>query len=206
MSPAYHDRLIPEPFRILGLKLKPFSLGHYFWLRRFDCAFVADGASHATREDLIFGVLACSMGFEEFGVFIERKDFLEQVNAWGKQTGIFDLKEKVALFESYLAAATKQPAYWIEDDDDGSAGGHWSQAMLLTLTGDLNYSRSEALNMPLAQAFADFYKHAESLGFVRLMSPEEEAAIEEAEATAGQPAPEPPGEGTRPTERPADGP
>ena len=182
----YAARIIPEPVRILGLSLRPFSLGHYFLLKRWECSFVAEEKSTASREDLILGVLICSMDFEGFQEFMRRKDLESQIRLWGRKVGLFDFKEKSGLFEDYLKKGTEQPAYWIEDDNGDSAGGHWSQALLLTLLS-LGFSRAEALNMPLTQAFADFYKHAESMGSVQLMTAEEERdlEIEETMAEAG---------------------
>lgn len=51
----------PEPWQVLGLTLRPFSVGHYIKLRRLECAFVADGAVDAQLRDLVVGVAVCSM-------------------------------------------------------------------------------------------------------------------------------------------------
>src|SRR3954467_10158855 len=134
MSAAYFRAAIPEPFRILGLKLKPFSLGHYFTLKRFDSAFVADETRKATREELIFAVLVCSMDHRDFLEFIERPRAVEkECKRWGKKCGIFDFPSKLELFKGYLAEGTKQPAFWIEENDNEQSGSHWSQAVLSVL-------------------------------------------------------------------------
>ncbi len=181
MSAAYFKAAIPEPYRILGLKLKPFSLGHYFLMRRFGNGFVGDETTNASREDLLLGILICSMRHDEFLKFIEQKDFIKQIKKWGKKAGIFDLPSKAMLFRDYLKAAQEAPQFWIEQEDGTESGGHWSQAVLTTLMGQLGYSRAEAMETPLAQALADFYKHAESLGIVRLMTDEEIAQVQEVE-------------------------
>jgi len=58
---SYHDAAFPEPWQVLGLRLRPFSLGHYLKLRRLGCAFVADDTQRATIGDLLLGVIVCSM-------------------------------------------------------------------------------------------------------------------------------------------------
>ena len=63
--------LAPTPYVILGLRLLPFALGHYIWLRRFGCQFVADDEAPPTREDLVIGCLVCSMRFAEFAALLQ---------------------------------------------------------------------------------------------------------------------------------------
>lgn len=189
----------PEPYRVLGLKLRPFSLGHYFILTRHGCAFVADSVHAASRKDLILACLVCSMTYEQwlefstpdpltfwqktkaviFGSFPEKRAALANkaieltVLKWGRTIGIFDLKSKAELFQQYLTANTISPKYWVLRESKEESGGHWAHNILVTLTGELGFTHSEAVNMPLREAMVHFYKHAESLGIVRLMTPDE---------------------------------
>ncbi len=185
MSAAYVQAAIPEPFRILGLKLKPFSFGHYLILKRFDCAFVSEVQASATRDDLIFCVLVCSMSHDEFLKFIERKDIIKQIRKWGRRIGWFDLKEKALLLQQYIDQGTQQPKFWILKEDDKPGGAHWSQVIATTLRGKVGYTRDDLMNCPLTQAFSDFYKHAEECGVIRLMTEAEAEAVKESEATSG---------------------
>jgi hypothetical protein len=57
----YFSAAYPEPWQILGVNLRPFSVGHYLKLKRLNCAFVADGESLASVGDLLLGVIICSM-------------------------------------------------------------------------------------------------------------------------------------------------
>lgn len=164
---AYPKAAIPEPFQILGLRLKPFCLGHYLLMERFGCAFVAADSRTAELDDLVLGVLICSMAYGEFLEFIQGADWPEEVKAWGGKAHLFDLNEKVKLLQEYIRLATEQPVVIYERDTEPS-GSHWSQALKLTLTGALGYTADQALNLPLSQAFADFYKHAENLGVVTI--------------------------------------
>lgn len=164
----------PEPFRILGLRLRPFSLGHYVILRRHACAFVADESQSVTREDLIFACLVCSMRFDEFNEWILGCNILDEIKAWGRKIGLFDLKEKSALFQRYLLSHSEVPAYWIERENDGAvSGAHWAHTVFVCLTADLHFSRAEAWDIPLSEALLHFYKHAENNGAIRLMTPDE---------------------------------
>ncbi len=206
---------IPEPYQILGLRLKPFSLGHYLILRRHECAFVADTLEEATREDLIFAVVVCSMSFEEFYAWLEedRVSLREKLFAlvefcagparliellcawrgrrsqyemmrWGRRVGIFELEDKVALFRRYLEEHSVVPKYWVEREDISGSGADWAQCVLLTLMGELHFTRDRALSMPLREALLHYYKHAEAAGAVRLMRPDEIEMSEQMEQEA----------------------
>jgi len=61
MANTYFEAAYPAPWQVLGVPLKPFSLGHYIKLHRLGCAFVADDAMPATLKDLVLGVAVCSM-------------------------------------------------------------------------------------------------------------------------------------------------
>lgn len=55
------ESAFPEPWQVLGVRLHPFSLGHYFKLKRLGCAFVSDEVSIANLGDLLLGISVCSM-------------------------------------------------------------------------------------------------------------------------------------------------
>ncbi len=177
MTAAYPAAAIPEPFQILGLRLKPFCLGHYLLMERFEVAFVSDKDAVANLDDLILGVLICSMHYEEFLDFLFASDFEEQVRTWGNDVKAdFDLNEKCRLFNDYIVKGSEQPVFFYESEGKPS-GAHWAEMIKLVLTGELGYTSSEALNLPLSQAFHEFFKNAENKGIVSLARPEEIAAM-----------------------------
>ncbi len=163
----YPAAAIPEPFQILGLRLKPFSLGHYLLMERFQVAFVAAEARVPTIHDLILGVLICSMEYQEFLEFLSSPTFAEELQQWGVKCGLFDWTAKANLLAQYIAAGSKQPVV-IYENEGAPSGAHWAQTIKLALTGNLGYTAHEALNLPLSQALNDFYKHAENLGILTI--------------------------------------
>lgn len=203
---------LPEPYVILGLSLRPFCLGHYIWLRRLECSFVSSEPAQPTRDDLILACLVCSMPFEDFSRWVsaERLPPVSRLLAaakallmlrlaeariawsgtesewrvyrWGKKVGFFDLQEKSNLFQSYLKAHSQMPKFWIEKEDKRESGGDWSQSVFLALTGDCGFTREQAYNMPLREAFLHFFRHAEKAGAVTLMTDTELALAEGATA------------------------
>lgn len=169
---SYFTAAVPEPCRVLGLLLKPFSLGHYLILSRFNSAFVDEGPRDATRDEVVFAVLVCHFTYGQFFDFIAQKDFAAQVKAWGKQQGVFSIKEKAAILQKYISEASEMPGFVFEEEGSKS-GAHWAQTVKVAVVGHCGYTHDEAMNAPLRQVLADFLKHAESNGAVTILSDEE---------------------------------
>ena len=192
----------PEPWQILGVKLKPFSLGHYIKLARLGCAFVSEKEERATLSDLLLGVVVCSMPTtpdpdnDPFWIWLNRtkggwryslykitKRILRQKYStpaeydafvWGKKMGAIDFAAKVTMFSDYMDKCSAMPAYVEEKRDQPPkvSGAHWCQSVLSALVSKCGYTMEEALNVPVSRALSDFIKQAESDGAVRILPPE----------------------------------
>ena len=194
---SYFASAFPEPWRILGIQLRPFSLGHYLKLRQLGNAFVSDGASNAAMSDLLLGIAVCSMssnpdpasdefwcwlnqppGSSLFAKLFRRKQLTPaelDVMHWGRVAGKFDLADKAKLFADYIAAHSEVPAYWVLEEAKNTSGAHWSQAVIAGLCAECGYSQWEAYNAPLCKSLADYLKACEVGGAIRLMSDVEAA-------------------------------
>ena len=200
MSAAYFNAAIPEPFRILGLTLKPLSLGRYRLLKRFDVAFVADEATKGGVSDLILGLLICSMRVDEFVTWANSKSFARDVRRWSRslcrfpilgflpwygkrwrEKHSFNIVEKMGLFGAYISQHTKVPSYWDETQSDTTSAAHWSQSLDVLLRSELGWTNEEINEEPLSKALSDGFKLAENKGQVRLMTDQELQMIAELE-------------------------
>jgi hypothetical protein len=180
MDAAYFQAAIPEPYRIFGLRLLPLSLGRYRLLARFGCGFVADGEVQATMEDLLLGVLICSMRVKQFMEFIESPEAVSELKPWGElvrkqiaQEEYFSLYAKIGLFRAYIDEASHVPQYWEETPEESASGAHWAQSLEVVLRGQLNYTEEEIEEGPLSKALSDCFKLAESQGQIRIMGEED---------------------------------
>lgn len=189
----YAMRLSPSRYQILGVKLKPLSLRHYFLMAQMGLCFVDDQTVEASTEDLFLAVLICSKVWKdgEFEDFCETADWEQIGKSWGEQVGrqgdlsAFDLTSKIKLFLQYINESVRPVKYWVlKESSGGESGAHWSQSVLVTCTGELGYTRQEALDAPIGVLLADYMKHAESQGIIQLMTAEEIAQVEEMEASA----------------------
>lgn len=214
----YFRSAYPEPWQLLGVSLRPFSLGHYLKLHRLGNAFVSDDVETATLGDLILGVVACSMRShpdpdkDEFWQWLNRKEPTTKaeriawgwrkllcrvlkkqmptpaeldVHNWGRKIGVFDVSAKAQQFADYIAKHSECPRFWEEQASDKKSGAHWAHAVIHALTSKCGYTQEEAYNVCAAKALADYFKHAENEGAIRLMTPQEIEFIEKAEAQNG---------------------
>jgi hypothetical protein len=179
----YTKALIPEPYVVLGVELKPLCLGHIFLMQRFGCGFSSeDPDTMGGIDDLILGVTICSRTYEEFLEFInDGEEFKAWTNKWGKsirkqakQKG-FDLFSKFSLFKEYLKSGVIIPKYWELEMSEKreQSGTHWTHSVLNTLTSELGYSQSEALNVSVARALQDYFRHLEKCGAITIMTDED---------------------------------
>jgi len=191
-----------EPCQILGLTLKPFSLGHYFKLAHFESPFVSESPASAETGDLLLAVAICSMGsdpdpaMDEFWCWLaqpaspgpvtrlwlrlsgktQMTPAEREIVRWGRRCGRADMAAKTALFQRYLRDHTEPPAIWLtQDDRTEPSGAHWSLSLLSGLVCECGYTQHEAYNAPMCKALADYYKAAEGRGMVKFMKQEEVA-------------------------------
>jgi hypothetical protein len=181
----YLQASIQEPVNVLGLNLNPFSLGHLFLMRRYECPFASDDPNEmAGCGDLMLACVICSRTYEEFLEFIHDIDF-KWLNEWDKKVSKWfrkkqlDALEEFQKFNNYRQTALYIPYVSPTSSDPGTpSGAHWSMTIYQFMTKELGYTTSEALNMPLAQAIVEYYKALETMGCVTLMNDFECAVIE----------------------------
>jgi hypothetical protein len=202
ISTDFFSAAYPEPWQVLGVKLRPFSLGHYLKLSRLGCAFVSDKEETATLSDLLLGVVVCSMPTkpvvedDPFWQWLGRQrggwrhriySIIQRLRRkpaaspaeydaflWGKRVGEIDLPGKVKIFADYIEQHSAAPAYVEEHKTIAPkiSGAHWTQSVLSCLVSKCGYTMEEALNVPVSRALSDFLKQAESDGAVRLLPAE----------------------------------
>jgi len=205
MTAAYFSAAIPEPYRILGLQLKPLSLGRYRLMHRFDVAFVADEETLPGFQDLIVGVSICSMRCDDFLAWWGTKKFYRQMRKWSKRLcpgqwigripwlgkwwmarhGV-DVPEKLALFGKYISEGSEVPKFWDLTGGSSASGAHWAQAVEVILRGELGWTRDEINEEPLSKALSDYFKWMENKGLIQLMNENDLDLIRVLETAGGE--------------------
>jgi hypothetical protein len=201
MPTDYAAAAYPDPWQILGVQLRPFSLGHLLKLRKLGNAFAADDAAEAHLGDLLLAILVCAMPShpdplkDEFWAWLNRPvakwrtwcpwlfhQFTPAelfILKWGRRCRGVDLKERAELFQKYIQTHSEMPGYWNESKSTRTSGAHWSHSVLATLVSRCGYTQEEAYNVPIIKALNDYFKWAETEGHLTLMSAEELEATSE---------------------------
>jgi len=71
MPDDFYSVAIPEPTTILGLRLRPFSLGHVLLLHRVKSSFVTEGEPQ-TLDDIALSVLLCALSYDDGCALLNR--------------------------------------------------------------------------------------------------------------------------------------
>lgn len=166
----YLDACIPEPMIILGLEMKPFSLGHLLILSRYKNGFVTEDTP-ITFNDLIFGVYVCAHTYEKAIASFTEPETGRKIERWGKKIGKFSFEEKANLFAEYLRCGMRQP-----DDVTVSEGEKTSLPLYAVIKyvvqNAFGYSASEILNLPYRQLLWEYYVTQEAKGVCKVSDPD----------------------------------
>lgn len=129
-SNQFFRDIIPEPHVILGLRMRPLSLGHLLLLHRIGSAFVTGGSP--SYDDLAASVFLCSLTYEQGLEALDSPQLDRVMSLWQRkvcgQTGIrywlglkkatpIPLAEKCAAFRAYLEQGSSHPDYIYEEKD-----------------------------------------------------------------------------------------
>ena len=185
---AEFNAALPEPHTILGLRLRPLSLGRYRMLKRFGSPFVEEEEKTFQPEDLkkltqelFFALLVCGLTVAELKLLLENPKKLErEAQRFGKcaekiikRTKDFSIVPCLESFKRYLGEATAMPWHAVPvGKDGGESVSHWSHAMEVTLRSRAGWTAQEVEEEPFQKAMADFFKLLESEGVVNLISHE----------------------------------
>ncbi len=120
----YYLARVPEPTTILGLRLRPFSIGHLLLLHRIKSYFAGED-ENLTYEDLALSVLICSQKYEEAIASFNDPELPSLMGKWAdKLTGnglltrlglrplrIIPLQIKASEFVAYMQRGVRTLSY-----------------------------------------------------------------------------------------------
>ena len=90
MRDEFLDIAVQEPTTLLGLELKPLTIGHCLLLDKFKCSPVED------VDGLITAVLICSRDHDQFQNFLDDRLLDWKMRLWHRRIGEIDLLTKLA--------------------------------------------------------------------------------------------------------------
>lgn len=173
---AFIRAAVPEPFRILGKKLTPYTVGHEILFQKWDVAYSVEHPSEPNFSDLILGVFICSRTFSECVRDLQSPFASARLWAWGKWCGRFDIDEKSALFSKYIQFEIPK---LIPKPGNGRLKTPWILGILTALQFECGMKSEEALNEPLALALWKIIGHRDAQGMIDIWDESTDANIEE---------------------------
>ena len=193
----FAERLIPNNYTILGLSLKPFSLGHVFLMQKHGCAFVEGENAQVNVDDLILGLCICSRSHKDFNEFIEDEKSIEWCRKWSEAVKTmtrdrgftkwyrklfrlqprnteFNLNHECKTFMQYMKAGIKEPRFIREKEQEMVFGevipNDPYQNLRHLMIKEFRYNAENVMDVPLASALSDYYKHAEVNGEITILN------------------------------------
>ena len=157
---------LADPTIILGQELLPLSVGHLLYLDKLE-VFPPD-----TPEKLALAVIVCTCKADEILPTLKDPWLEWKVRYWlfrVEPFGEIDWMEKMTIFLDYFEDGTASPTV-IKTKQYGDASGldesgtPFLQHLKASLQAKLNYTPTEALDVPFVQAMWDYYCYHESEG------------------------------------------
>ena len=173
--------MIPRPFVVLGVELKPFSVGHKLLLQQI-CSPYEDGKS-CGPDDLMLAVAFCSTTFEDGCAELNGAGLDKRIKSWYKRLGgDLDWVAASKLFGEYIAYHSRFYAFaqTQEPDQYTQSKSPLLHSVIATLQIEYGLSQSEALNRCFGLAMCDYILACERKGGVAVRDAEEHAAAKQA--------------------------
>jgi hypothetical protein len=153
----YLGAAIPLPVRVIGTRLKPFSLGHLLLLQRLGNSFVTPGVPF-TIGDLLTGIIICSRDYSEAVTALDswRASWHARGLGWRVRLSGVSLVECVAVFRKYIESGSRAPSYVPPQQSGKRIAAPLPMLVKVYLQRHLNYTPAEALNVPWCAALHEY--------------------------------------------------
>lgn len=169
MDSEFYSITIQEPTTLLGLRLRPLSLGHMVLLGRVRSAFVTEGET-VTLHDLALSVLICSLTYEDGCQLFNTPNLSEFFrkwhdritgNGWLQKIGVrkpnrIDWPSKVAAFAKYIEDGSRSPYYSYKPQESRGVNCPTVQIVKVSMMRDLNINERELMDRPWAVCLWDY--------------------------------------------------
>jgi hypothetical protein len=181
----YAEACYPPRWRICGVLLQPFSLGHALLLDRVGSPLLWGEVARAIVADLIQGLWICSQAYPDAAANLlrpmsRRWRLALWWIAWTFRNRHMLALTKLAMFREYVNEAMRRPP--VERDGEMSKPSSTPGILCIkrALMIDYGYSAEEALSLPYGQAQWEYYGYLEREGAVTFLDEEKQAEREEA--------------------------
>ncbi len=196
MDQDFYSVAIPEPTTIMGLRLRPLSLGHVILLHRVRSSFVCE-QEEPTLHDLALSVLICSLPFKDGCELFNSQDLPKFFtrwhdkltgNSWLVKLGLrkakpFDYTTKAIAFADYIRRGSSLPNYSFDPSDFQSMACPSVQLVKVALMRHLGIPESELMDRSWSLCLWDYVTIRAMDGQVKMVDVK---ALREAQELADQ--------------------
>ena len=166
---GFYQAAVPDGWQILGVRLRPLSLGHLILLHRHESAFVLGGIPEP--EDLVLSVLVCARTYEDALELVESGQHNQESKKLDKALqACGSLGDRYQWFANYLEEGLSGPKLWIKSDGAQKFGAPSEQVVKVALMSKMGLSESQVLNRPFSLCLWDMATLAELNGTLRIYS------------------------------------
>ena len=166
---AFYTAAIQEPFTILGLRLRPLSLGHILLMNRVGSAFLS--GDPLRYEDLAISVFICANRYVDALSALDDPMLPRSMLRWSqkltrtrpidrllrrKPTPI-DFTAKAESFRDYLRQGSWHPDFHSKSDEGNAIEAPPEHLIRIKLMRELGISETEIMDRSWSQCLTDFY-------------------------------------------------
>ena len=175
------EALIPEPFVVLGVRLKPLTLGHAALLMRFGGECWIDGGE-CGLDELLLGIAVCSSdSFDAFRSDIYDGWISKRIEELAKKVQAGDSQKEMDLFTRYIQEGTNGPKMLFQESDRKETRSHAIQSLRVQLMRFFRIPQSEVMDVPVSVALWDMATLSEMNGVAKIWTEEDDALKVKAE-------------------------
>lgn len=171
MEVEYLQAAIPEPFKIFGRRLSPFTLGHELFLQRFGSAYSTKQKAVPTIEELTLAAFFCFRPYDALVKQFNAETLIPRFKLWTRLLRFkkIDWQEKHAAFYVYLNHYRKTPEIIKKSKGESITGAPWEQMLKVDLMKNLHQSEAAVLSTPYCLAvwnYLTFYEGEQAVQIV----------------------------------------
>ena len=197
MASDFYIATVPEPAVVLGLRLRPLSIGHIILLHRIESAYVCPDVTPADSwTELAMAVAICSQPYAEALRMLEDRQGTQKAMAvWAakltrttwrdrllrRKSQAIDILTESRAFETYIREHSKVPHYSYNADDVREVSCPHVQMVKASLQRAFGFSDEVMLDRSWAVCLWDYVTLKALDGHIQMT---DRSAIEEAQAVA----------------------
>lgn len=174
------EAFVPPKWSVLGVELRPFSLGHRVLLLHLGNPFVGE-ATEVKPADIVSAVQICARTWED-GLLLcsDTRESDIAVRCHLRKLRNVDWQKAADTLAEYIEEGSSAPGY--SQPSGGGGVGRWTpweQIMRVSLIRDLRLSESEVMNRHLALSWWDFLTLREDSGQLSILTSDEQSFADE---------------------------